>query len=115
MTSNDETPKPQEGGPPPVEEAPKPKRTRKKKEASGDIEVLQDAPPWMNFKEVTQEDPSAAAVKAMAKKREEEALALTKGYSRYLCLRDCRNGKYRRGSIYPLPDGQPEKLFKRLD
>lgn len=101
-----------ESPPPAAPEEPKKRKSRKPK-----AETQADAQqPWANFNEVPPDHNVVAADRAMKKKMEEESqLVLAPGFSRYRCRRDCGSGKYRKGTFYTLPDGQPEALFEKVE
>ncbi len=77
---------------------------------------LRPPPPWPNFNAPPEDHNAKALREALAQKaaQEKAELVLAKGFSRYVCLRDNGSGAYRKGKIYPLPDGQHPDLFRKV-
>lgn len=52
-------------------------------------------------------------VRPAAREGAEEFVA-PEGFGDHVCLRDCGYGRFLKGRIYALPDGQDPKVFRKL-
>lgn len=74
-------------------------------------------PPWTNFNEAPADPAALALENALRLKREREEkeaeLVTREGYSWHIATRNHGSGKYRKDTLYLLPDGQNPDLFRK--
>lgn len=86
-----------------------------RKEAEANAEEAAKAP-WPSFnKPPTDPTLDQATLKTRQDANEAKRLTLAPGCKYYRAKRNCRNGKYRQGKIYALPEPQPAALFDPIE